>query len=167
MAVESQSLQKSIAGIEEKLPPLQEKLNRLTRCYLDQVIDEETYQQSKDAMVVEKTTLKREVERLRKTRSNYWIEPARELVNTLETLGETDFSESLSEMSKLVQKIGTNRLISRKTVTFSLSEPYDFVPSLLASVRVGSSTTLLSRSEEKSQSSNWCARRDSNPRHSA
>jgi hypothetical protein len=50
----------------------------------------------------------------------------------LETLGKSPTAELLPEISGIVQKIGTNHLISRKTVSFSLSEDYDFIPSLLA-----------------------------------
>ena len=130
--------------------------------YLDELIDEESYQAAKADLILEKTTLKREGERLRKTGASYWIEPAREVINTLETLGKTEFSESLPEISKIVQKVGTNRLISRKTVSFSFSEPYDFVPSLLASVRLTTSASSPSRSDQFSRSQQWCAREDLN-----
>ena len=50
-----------------------------------------------------------------------------------------------------------NRLISGKNVSFSFSEDYDFVPSLLAQTRVSSSNTSAPRSGENRESSNWCA----------
>jgi hypothetical protein len=82
---------------------------------------------------MEKTSLKRERERLQRSRSRFWIEPARDVVNTLETLETTEFGESLPDISHHVRKIGTNRLISRKTVSMSLSPNYVCLPSLLAS----------------------------------
>jgi len=154
---ESQYLEGAVKALEKRLVPLQEKLDRLTHGYLDQLIDEDSYRSAKDEILIEKNALKREKERLHRTGASPWIEPTREVINTLETLGKTDFSKTLPEISKQVQKIGTNRLISRKTVSFSLSEPYDFLPSLLASVGLTASTSSPSRSDENSQSPKWCA----------
>ena len=90
--------------------------------------------------MIEKTRLKQERQRLHRSRELYWIEPARKLVNDLQTLGKMETAPDFAGLSEKVQKIGTNRLISRKTVTFSVAPNYDFVPSLLASVRVASSS---------------------------
>jgi hypothetical protein len=52
-----------------------------------------------------------------------------------------------------------HRLLSRKTVTFSFSEPYDFVPSLLASMPISTSSTSTaspSLGDENLESSIWC-----------
>ena len=161
-ATDSRTLEASNNELERKLLPLQDKLNRLTHAFLDQLIDEDTYRRAKEELVVEKTMLKREIERLQRSHASYWIEPARRVVETLETLGKKEFSESLPEISKQVQKIGTNRQISRKTVSFSFSEPYDFVPSLLASLHLSTSNNSTSRSDAKSQSLVWCPRQDLN-----
>jgi len=121
------------------------------------VVDEDSYGQSKEELLVEKTRLKQERLRLHKSREQSWIEPARKLINDLQTLGKMETSPNLSDISGLVQKIGTNHLISRKNVTFSFSEDYDFVPSLLASVRVASSTPPASPCGVNWWSSKWCA----------
>jgi site-specific DNA recombinase len=161
-AKESQSLDTTIMALEKKLSPLQNKLDRLTHGYLDQLIDEDSYRTAKEELVVEKTALKRETERLRRSRSSYWIEPTREVINTLETLGKSEFPESLPEISRLVQKIGTNPLISRKTVSFSFSEPYDFTLSFLRNVRVELAANPSLHSDKNWWSTTWCAREDLN-----
>ena len=56
----------------EKISALQDKL---TRGYLDELVDEESYQASKSGLVMEKTELKREKERLARTRSSFWNRP--------------------------------------------------------------------------------------------
>jgi len=117
-AEENQSLETSVKALEAKLSPLQDKLNPLTHGYLDQLIDEETYRQAKEEIVVQKSALKREKERLQRSRTSCWIEPAQKVVTTLETLGKMEISPSLPEISHLVQKIGSNHEISRKTVSF-------------------------------------------------
>jgi hypothetical protein len=53
-----------------------------------------------------------------------------------------------------------NRLLSRKTVSFSFSEPYDLIPSLLASMPISTSsisTNSPSLGDENSESIIWCA----------
>ena len=154
---DSQSLSADALGLEAKILPLQQKLDRLTHAYLDQLIDEETYRRTKDELVLQKNDLKKEKNRLVTSRSSYWIEPTREVVNTLESLGKGDFSESLPELARLVQKIGTNRLISRKTVSFSLAEPYDFIPYLLGNLRVALSHNPSLASDQNWWSTVWCA----------
>jgi hypothetical protein len=106
--------------------------------------------------VVQKTELKREKERLHKTRSGYWNEPAKDVINTLELAGKAQTSKSPQEISQVVHKVGTNRLLSRKTVTFSFAEPYDFIPSLLASRPVSTSITSPSLGDETGGSTIWC-----------
>jgi hypothetical protein len=49
------------------------------------------------------------------------------------------------------------RLIARKTVSFSLSENYDFLPSLLGFRRIETSNPSLALSEENIESSIWCS----------
>jgi hypothetical protein len=84
-------------------------------------------------LVLEKTTLKQQKEQLHRTRSSSWNEPVKEVINTMELAGKLQTDKSPQEISQVVHKVGTNRLLSRKTVTFSFSEPYAFIPSLLAS----------------------------------
>lgn len=161
---ESLTLNTELKAMQEKVLLVQGKLDRLTRGYLDQLIDEESYRTAKEELVLEKTGLKAEKERLHKSRSSYWIEPAREVIKTLETLGKTDTANNLPELSRLVRKIGTNHQISRKQVSFSLSAPYDFVACLRASHAIQSSTSISSRSDENPESPMWCAGQDSNLR---
>jgi DNA invertase Pin-like site-specific DNA recombinase len=155
-ANEGQTLAVDIKQVTDRLGPLQDKLDRLTRGYLDQLIDEDSYRRAKEELVMEKAALKREKERLQKSHSSYWIEPARAVVNTLESAAKAATATSYHELAGLVQKIGTNRLISGKTVSFSVSAPYDFVACLRASERVSASNTLTPRSGENSEHLKWC-----------
>ena len=151
------SLVSTVQKVDAALKPLEEELVELARGLARGLIDDDTYQLAKEKIVLEKTRLKQEKQRLQRSRENNWIEPTRNLVNTLKTLGETNVAERLPEISGIVQKFGTNRLISRKTVTFSVGSDYDFIPSLLASVRVADSSSLTSNTSENCQSSKWCA----------
>ena len=159
---DSQSLETASAEMTEKISHVQKKLNRLTQGFLDELIDEESYQVSKSGLVMEKTELKREKERLHRTRSSFWNEPAKEVINTMELAGRMQAEKSPHEISQVVHKVGTNRLLSGKTVTFSFFEPYDFIPSLLASVEASTSNIIPSLCDETGGSIKWCPRQDLN-----
>jgi hypothetical protein len=70
--------------------------------------------------------------------------------------GKLQTAKSPQEIAHVVRKVGTNRLLSRKTVTFSFAQPYDFIPSLLASCNTTTSTTSPSLRDENLESPVWC-----------
>jgi DNA invertase Pin-like site-specific DNA recombinase len=150
-------VQGAVAKLNDGLSAVQEKLNKLTRGYLDEVIDEDSYQTATKDLLLEKTTLKKEKERIQKTKASAWIEPTKRFVNTLEMALKQQSEQSPQEIANVVHKVGTNRLIARKTVTFSFAEPYDFIPSLLASRHVNTTTTRPLLSSELVDSSIWCS----------
>ncbi len=139
-----------------KISLVQKKLNKLTRAFLDEVIDEESYQAAKADLVAEKTNLKAEKQHLHRTGSSSWNEPAKAVINALEMAGKLQAEQSPQEISQLVHTVGTNRHISRKTVTFSFSKLYDFIPSLLASSHVASASTSPSPCDQTGGSIRWC-----------
>jgi hypothetical protein len=153
---ELQSLITAIQAIDAKLEPLETQHRNLRRLALNGTFSEEEYRESKEELVLEQTRLKQEKRRLQKTRENSWIEPTRDLVNTLEMAGKATFSETLPELARLVQKIGTNHVISRKTVSFEFSEIYKPLPILLGLCRTSRSVNLEGRTTENQQSGGWC-----------
>jgi hypothetical protein len=80
----------------------------------------------------------------------------------MELAGRIQTEKSPQEISQVVHKVGTNRLLSRKTVSFSFAEPYDFIPSLLAFADASTPITATSLCDANFQSSKWCAREDLN-----
>jgi hypothetical protein len=154
-----------VEQVSDKLSNIQTKLNKLTRGYLDELIDEESYQAATADLLSQKTALKQEKQRLHKTGSSFWNEPAKEVINVMELAGKSQTDKSLQEIAQVVHKVGTNRLLSRKTVTFSFSEPYDFIPSILASLEASTSLTPTSLCDAKSESIKWCTRQDLNLQH--
>ena len=147
-------LESTTAKLNDGLSAVQEKLNKLTHGYLDGVIDEDSYQAATKDLILEKTSLKKEKERVQRTRTSAWIEPAKEVVNTLEIAGKAQSDRTVRETSQIVHKVGTNRLIAHKTVSFGLAEPYDFIPSLLGNLNCPDSVNLLLQGN-----SNWCVKR--------
>ena len=146
-----------IHKMTEALLPIEEKLRKLTRHLLDELIDEDSYRVAKEELLVEKTRLKQERQHLNRTGENSWVEPAKRFVNSLETLGKPQPENNLPEISGLVQKFGTNRLISRKTVSFSVGKKYDLIPSLLASVRMSPCVVSPLGNLQNHESLKWCS----------
>ncbi len=167
---ESGTVKAAIRKTDEALMVLDQKLRTLTRRLMDEIIDEDMYRAAKEDFLKEKIALTAEKNRLRKEACNYWIEPSLTLISTLETLDRMPDTASLHEFANIVRKIGTNPIISNKTVTFSFSQDYDFIPSLLASARVTSHGDAPKRCgdfDQNSQSAKWCARRELNPQPAA
>jgi site-specific DNA recombinase len=143
-------------AINDRLSKIQERLNKLTKGYISELIDEESYKSATTDLMTEKTALKQEKQRLQKTGASYWNEPAKAFINALEIAGKTQTDKSPQEIAGLVHKVGTNRLLSRKTVSFSFSEPYDFAASLLAFRNASASNNSSSLCDANHQSSIWC-----------
>ena len=78
----------------------------------------------------------------------------------MELAGKMQIEKSPQEISEVVRKAGTNCLISRKTVSYSFAQPYDFIPSLLASSHVSTSNPSPSLGDENGGSIIWCPRQD-------
>jgi hypothetical protein len=158
--VEAEKEQGALAGVfqktDEALHDVEQKLRKLTHCLLDGVVDEDSYRLSKEDLIVEKSRLKQEKQRLQRSRENCWIEPARKVVSALESLGKNEVLQNLPEISGLVQKVGTNHRISRKTVSFSISEPYDFTLSLLGKMRLELSDNPSLHADANWWSTKWC-----------
>jgi len=145
-----------IHQMTEALQPIEEKLKKLTRHLLDEVIDEDSYRIAKEELLVEKTRLKQERQHLNRTGENSWVEPAKRFVKSLQTLGKPQPENNLPEISGLVQNFGTNRLISRKTVSFSVGKKYELIPSLLASVRMSPCVVSPLGNLQNHESLKWC-----------
>ena len=124
--------------------------------YLDSLIDEDTYKTKKQEFVEQKISLKNEKELLLRKRMSGWIEPTRDFVKTLCQAEKIAKEESLKEISHFVQKIGTNRLIYAKSVSWNFKPEYEFAETLLrrfAFRQNGSASAFLS---EKSRSPLVC-----------
>jgi site-specific DNA recombinase len=167
VAKEGDAVESAVEQVTERLVGVQTKLNKLTRAYLKDLIDNESYETAASDLVIEKTGLKQEKQRLQRTGSSYWNEPSLEVINTLELAGKAQASKSPQEISPLVHKVGTNPQISRKTVSFSFGEPYAVISSYLGNLDISPATTS-SLCDEKNpkgyQLPAWCGVRGSNPR---
>jgi len=130
---QAQSVDAFVQEVNQKMIVVQDKLDKLLEGYLDNLIDEETYKRKKEELVQQKVSLKSEKHTLGQKRMSGWIEPTRNFVDTLIQAGKIASPKFLQEISDLVRKIGTNRLISEKIVSWDFVPPFDFTASFLAS----------------------------------
>jgi len=124
---QAQSVDAFVQEVNQKMTTVQEKLDKLLEGYLDGIVDEDTYKRKKEELVQQKITLKGEKMTLGQKRMSGWIEPTRDFVNTLIQAGKIASAKSLTEISQLVRKIGTNRRIAGKCAGWDFVRPYDFV----------------------------------------
>ena len=83
LASNGRGVETAVAEVTENLAANQAKLNKLTRAYLDDLVDEESFQASKAELIVEKAALKHEKARLQKTSTCRWFEPTNEVITAL------------------------------------------------------------------------------------
>ena len=141
---------------------LQEKLDKLLEGYLDNLIDEETYKRKKESLVQQKIALKDEQDTLLRKRMSGWNEPMRDYINTLIYAGKIASEQSPQEIAHFAQKIGTNRLISEKIVSWDFAPPFDFTAQFLASRAARRGEQTIALASKKSGSPVWCPVQGSN-----
>ena len=163
---QSQSAGAFAEANKKKIVAIQEKLDKLLEGYLDNLIDEESYRRKKEELVQQKTALKNEQELLLRKQMSGWIEPMREFINDIKYAGKIVSEQSLGEIANFAQKIGTNRQLSQKSVHWNFALPFDFAAETLARRALTRGAHTATSSSQKSQSPEWCALRDSNPRPS-
>ncbi len=134
---ESGTIGTAIKKTTDELTEVQEKMDRLTRAFLnlEEGIDGDSFHRVKSELVIQKRHLKPKKSGCKKRGSITGSNLLENIISTLETLGNMADAASPHDIAKLLQKIGSNPLLANKTVTFSFGEDYDFLPSLLASVR--------------------------------
>ena len=130
---ENQSGKDFIQKINQKLMEIQNKLDKLLEGYLDGLIEEENYKRKKEELIQQKVNLKSEKEMAEKKKFQSWIEPTRNFLKTAFSIQKVISEKSLEEIRQIVEKVGTNHIISNKKVTWDWQRPYDFLALFLAS----------------------------------
>ena len=62
-----------------------------------------------------------------------WIEPTKNFIKTAFSIQRIISEKSFEEIRQIVEKVGTNHIISNKKVAWNWQSPYDFLASFLAS----------------------------------
>ncbi len=146
-----------ISDIAEKLSTLQSKLNKLTRAFIDEVVDQDSYEIAKAEIIADKMSLKLKKRHAERTGLGTWNEPTLDVINTLELAAKLSIQSSPKEIADLVRKVGTNLIMTGKQVAFDFAEPYQFTASFLGNLhrQLADNPSLVH--DQNWWSSNWCS----------
>ena len=107
-----QDLRSNIEGIDCRLQRLQD-------IYLDQDIDQASYREQKNKLVLEKKSLEEQITRLVQKR-DAWFEPMMNWIKDAEKLGEITLSPELHPKKLAAQKIfGSNLFLKNQKIEFT------------------------------------------------
>ena len=107
-----QDLRSNIEGIDCRLQRLQD-------IYLDQDIDQASYREQKNKLVLEKKSLEEQITRLVQKR-DAWFEPMVNWIKDAEKLGEITLSPELHPKKSAAQKIfGSNLFLKNQKIEFT------------------------------------------------
>ncbi len=154
---QSQSSQTFAQNIQEKIKEAEQKLDKLVNAFLDGSIEKETYLVKKDELIHTKTALLEKKDDFGR-KGNNWVEPLKNWILSAHHAKKLASSNDLDEIKSFVEKIGTNRRLSEKTVFLDFKKPFDLLANRSADERSEEAASLSSL-----QSFNWSGSRESNP----
>lgn len=121
----TQERQNSIALLEGKLTELRTRLGKLTDAFLDGSIEQEIYNERKQALIFERKSLEAKVTALREGRSiPEEIEKFLEFIKDAKSLYEIAFP---AKKRRLVQSLTSKNWANKKGLVFGLQSPFNVV----------------------------------------
>jgi hypothetical protein len=118
--------EQAIQNLELRLKQMDDRQNRLTDAYLDKLIEKETFEQRKTALLGERCLL---TENRKNLTSNHQSLPDR-LSSVLELAGNAYLAHKLGlddEKRQLLRILTSNRSVNGKVPMFILSSPFNEV----------------------------------------
>ncbi len=134
-----------LLAIDGELKKIEAKLRRLTDLVIEGDLDRAEYRRRKEVLIGEKAAKFEARKLIARKGAKYWLEPLRELVNAVWERNLPTAGGDLSELRRLVAKVGSNLCLNSRNLLWDWGNPY----ALLA---------------ERSGCMNWSGRRDSNSR---
>jgi hypothetical protein len=123
---EGQEQEKAIAALELNLKQVAGRLSRLTDAYIDRVLDQDSFEERKAALLSERCTLDDSLAAWRLGKRN----PAEELQQILERADTAYLAYeqgTLWEKRDLVDTLTSNRLVEHKSIAITLDSPFDVI----------------------------------------
>ena len=116
----------SVQNLKTELTQIEAKLEKLLDAYLGEVISADDYKARKENLVTKKVELG---EKIRDFEQNglSWLEPARELVLSLNQAAKLIGSESKEEMTTFLKTIGSNHVLENRQFVFAPKIQYKLV----------------------------------------
>ena len=121
-------------NLEGEIKETEAKLDRLVNAFLDGSVEKEIYLIKKDELIKTKTDLLQRKSDLARMGNN-WIEPLRNWIISAHHAKKLAFSNDFDEIKSFVEKIGTNRQLLDKKVSWNLLEPWRILAENLSKER--------------------------------
>ncbi len=102
--------EENIKRLQNQIPILDEKLNKLLNSYLDNITDVETYKKKKNEFFEEKLRINEEIEKI-KTSSSTWLEPMKEWVGSALSCAKIAHTKNTCHDVALMAKTVSSNLI--------------------------------------------------------
>jgi DNA invertase Pin-like site-specific DNA recombinase len=123
---DNQQQEKVIAALELNLKQVADRLARLTDAYIDRVLDKDSFEQRKAALLSERRNLEDSLAEWRSGKHN----PADELQEILER-ADTAYlgykQGTALEKRNLINTLTSNRLVEHKSLEVTLDSPFDLI----------------------------------------
>ena len=117
------------------LEAVEKKLDKLLESFLDEVIDQETYQLKKNQLLQGKLHLKSQIEKLKANGSNR-LGRMGDFINESANADKiTRAKNNCDELALIAKKVGSNYLIDQSRVLFSARKPAHLLSSRSAGAR--------------------------------
>ena len=110
-------------NLNEKLKETDQQLNKLISGYLEGLFEKETYLERKELLIKQKTALAAKKEGFGQSPNN-WLEPLKNWVLEAHSAKALAVSNNFTEVKLFVEKIGTNRRLFEKTVSWDWQKPF-------------------------------------------
>ena len=153
---QSQSSQTFAQNIQNKISETEQKLDKLVNAFLDGSIEKEIYLVKKNELIHTKTALLEKKDDFGR-KGNNWVEPLKNWILSAHHAKKLASSNDLDEIKSFVEKIGTNRRLSAKTVSWDFKNPFDLLANLSADELRSEAA-----SSKNLQSFTWSGCRESN-----
>ena len=121
---EKQNIEYKTRELKTKVKSIDLKLQRLLDTYLDQVIEQKDYQQTKKILIEQKLNLEEKINKVL-SKGSAWIEPMEKFIKGL--IYQQKIAKAKNTDHKpnvMVKKLGSNFFLSNRLLNFSLNLPW-------------------------------------------
>jgi site-specific DNA recombinase len=125
-AEDAQRVEEAIAGLNLRLSQIEERTNRLTDAYIDRLIEKDTFEERKKALLMERTDAEQKLDQL--SGGRYRV--SEELEHFLERADGAYSAYKIGnpdEKRELVDSLTSNRLLRGKSLEITLAFPLEEV----------------------------------------
>ena len=115
-----------VQNLKKEILEIEQKLEKLLDAYLNEVIAKKEYTPRKEKLLNQKVELTNQIRDFEQKGSS-WLEPARELVFSLNQAAKLIETENKEGMTTFLKNIGSNHILRNREFVFEPKVPYNLV----------------------------------------